>query len=105
MERYVEDLIRNKDFKISMKRLKKVDKNPDGMYDTWTKKEKDKHDYVSKELSEIIDGYDKLRRRCNKLFSEDYFKIKNAISENYKLDGEQIGYIECLLILNFIFLW
>ncbi len=96
MERYVEDLIRNKDFLRKLKRLRKTNKYPEGMYDTWTEEEKAESDYINKELSEIIDGYNKLRKRTNKLMVDNHWKVKTIISEIYNLDNEQISYIETL---------
>ncbi len=97
MERYIEDLIRNKDFQKKIKHLKRNNKNPKGMYDTWTAKEKAKNDYLNKELGEILDAYEKLRKRCNKVMGSDYWDTKSVISEVYNLDGDQISYIESLL--------
>lgn len=97
MERYINDLIRNKDFQRKIKKLrKKSRKYPEGMYDTWTKDEQEKHDRINREIGEIIDGYEKLRKRCKKLFGDDFSKIQSTISEVYELDVDQIGYIECL---------
>ncbi len=96
MERYIEDLIRNKEFQRKIKRLRKNDKHFKGMYDTWTDEDKVKDDYINKELGEIINAYDKLRKRCNKLMITDYSKSQEAISTIYNLDMEQIAYLLCL---------
>lgn len=96
MERYIDDLIRNKEFLSKIKRLRRNNKNPDGMYDTWTNEEKANHEYINKELTEIIDAYNKLRKRTNKLMIDDYWKTRQGISQKYNLDSEQINYIECL---------
>ncbi|MFM7088228.1 MAG: hypothetical protein ACKOW9_01700 [Candidatus Paceibacterota bacterium] len=107
MERYIEDLIRNKDFLKKIKRLRKNTNYPEGMYDTWTDEERQRHDYINKEFGEIIEEYKKLRKRTNKLMSDDYWRSKMVISEIYNLDNEQINYTEALLnpkkndLLNF----
>ena len=95
MERYIEDLIRNKDFLRKLKRLRKNHKY-EGMYDTWTEEEKKKRAYFDKEIGEILDAYNKLRKRTNKLVVDDYLKTRSVISEVYNLDSEQISYIETL---------
>lgn len=97
MERYVNDLIRNKDFLRKIKKLRKNNIYPKGMYDTWTKEEQENHDYVSKELNEILAGYETLRKRCKKLMDGGSWKIRKTLSEVYGLDTYQIGYAECLL--------
>jgi hypothetical protein len=75
MERYIEDLIRNKDFLRSIRKLRKTDDSPDGMYDTWTPEERAKSDYFNKEISDILDSYNKLRKRTNKLMVNQHWRI------------------------------
>ncbi len=70
MMHYIEDVIRNKHFLKRLKQLRKSANPLDdtkGTYDGWTSEQKKRHDWVNKELGEIIGGYEKLRKRCNKL--------------------------------------
>lgn len=88
MERYIQDLIRNKEFIGMMKRLKRLSNKMALEY---------KHKLMDKEYNEIILEYKKLRKRSSKFFDDDYFRLKNRISETYYLDNYQMIYIECLL--------
>lgn len=103
METYINKLVRNKNFRAQMKKListgKKVS-SPKGKYDEWSLQERINHDRINVEISEIIDGYETLRKRCKKIFSDDYFKNKNNISENYYLDNYQIEYIRAIIAKN-----
>lgn len=89
MERYIEDLIRNKEFLTKMKRLKKYNEH---LYD-----KKDEDIDFNKEIGEIITSYEKLKRRCNKLLNDGYMRTKTEISETYSLDMYEIAYIESIL--------
>lgn len=103
MKRYINDLIRNKPFVKSVKKLLKIrqkDEPTPYKYEDMTPEQKSKHDYVNKEIGEIIKGYEKLRKRCKKLLRDDYMKIATDIAEEYGLDGIQIQYIEHLLANN-----
>lgn len=92
MERYIQDLIRNKEFRRKIKRIRKLSRTPTGMYDTWTAKERLEHDRINDELSEIISLYEQLRKRCKKIMNDRNWKIKKGISETYLIDGDQINY-------------
>lgn len=96
MERYIEDLIRNKDFKRKLKRLRKAHEVIEGMYDEWPEDKKLEHDNINTEIGSILNEYEILRKRCRKLFENEYNKVMNAISEKYQLDGDQLAYIESL---------
>jgi hypothetical protein len=97
MNKYVEDLIRNKDFREKIKLLiKKHRKFTSGDYNNWTDKEKQEHDEMNIKIGEILDEYEILRKKCKKLFRNDYTKMSEWISEVYLLDSEQINYIQSL---------
>lgn len=100
MKRYVNDLIRNKPFVKSIKKLLKIRNKEKGQpvrYEDMSKEQKARHDYFNKEIGEIIDGYERLRRRSRKLLHDDYMRIASAISNEYSIDGSQIQYIEYLV--------
>ncbi len=92
MLRLVDDLIRNKLFMRSLKRVirarnklyKQYDK---GGYKEWTKEEQAEHDFINKELGEIIDEYEKLKRRTHKVLHDKQYKVKEKIASVYGLDG------------------
>lgn len=85
MERYIDDLVRNEEFIRDMKLLRKYN---EGIQNT---------DIDIKEITDIIDGYEKLRKRCNKIFKDKFMKKRAEISENYKLDSDELFYAEALL--------
>lgn len=99
MRRYIADLVRNKGFKRKFKRLERASKKdfPAGMYDTWTPAQQKKHDAINKEIGELIDGYELLRKRCKKLFKEGGFKEQRTLAEVYGLDNDLTGFVRALL--------
>ncbi len=100
MKLYIEELIRNRPFVRSVKKLMKLarkDKTAFKRYDEMTEEEKTKRDSFNKEIYEILDSYEKLRKRCRKLLCDDYTRIQSAIAEEYSIDGSQIQYIKHLL--------
>ena len=101
MMRYIEDLVRNKHFQRSLKRLRNSHKDistPSGNYYDWPLKEQQKHDYINKELVEIINTYETLRKRCKKLFKDKYWRAKETIAEVYGLDNDEINLAETLFL-------
>lgn len=98
MLRYLQDLIRNKDFQRSLKRYRRISKidMPEGMYPDWTPEQQKEHDRIDDELEEIFDGYEILRKRCKKLFRHDRFKIAEGIANTYGLDYELLGTLNTL---------
>lgn len=98
MLRYLQDLIRNKDFQRNLKRYRHLSKKdmPEGMYQNWTPEQQQKHDYINKEIGEIIDNYEILRKRCKKLLKDNRFKIAEDIADTYGLDYELLGVLETL---------
>jgi len=94
MLRYIEDLIRNKNFKKQMKRLQslqKYDTFPEGHYDTWTPDEQKRHDWINEELGSIIDGYESLRKRANNALRSRADLAKENIALSYGLDNGLIA--------------
>lgn len=93
MLRYINELIRNKNFKRLLKKLKsleKYEKIPEGSYYGWTNAEKAKHDHINDELDSIIAEYENLRKRCRKLLKTKAFGVKEDISSLYGLDNDTI---------------
>lgn len=98
MDRYIQDLIRNKDFLRKMKNLRRANKKePVGMYDTWTEEQKQRSKDFNKEFTEILEQYEKLRKRSSKLLRDKSFIIRESISELYNIDNAQISYVESIL--------
>jgi|GEM_PF-4273262 len=94
MLRYIEDLVRNKDFRKQIKRLRRLDKYtaiPKGHYQDWTSEEQKKHDYINDELGSIINGYELLRKRTNKIIRTKDAIVKENIALNYSLDNSLIS--------------
>ncbi len=96
MERYIEDLIRNKEFLRSIKKLRRTREDVGWEYEKLTEEQKAKQKHFDNEIIEILNDYERLRKRIKKLFEDDYRRIKSSISEAYNLDDMQIGYIEIL---------
>lgn len=93
MLRYIEDLIRNKEFKKLLRRLKKLENKErilKGNYDEWAKEEQLKHDYINNEINSIIEGYENLRKRSQKLFTFKSNNVRRTIASYYGLDSELI---------------
>ena len=89
MMHHIEDVIRNKPF---LKRLKQLRKSVSplnktkGMYDEWTDEQKKWHNWCNKELGEIIDGYEKLRKRCTKILKDKQARKTEQIANEYAFD-------------------
>lgn len=93
MLRYIEELIRNKNFQKDIRRLRRLNRKsevsrPKGLYSTWTSEQKKKSDDFSNECSGIIEGYELLRKRCKKLLRSRGFAQEEKIAYNYGLDLE-----------------
>lgn len=89
--RLIDDLVRNKPFQNSLKRIIKIHSKlsaqfQKGGYNTWTSKERNESNYINNELGEIIREYEKLKRRVNKILHSQEFKIKQNIAWKYGLD-------------------
>lgn len=95
MSRYIDDLIRNKTFLHDLKRLKKAIVKTgiftEGPYDSWSKEEQKRHDAINTEIGAILTEYERLRKRCNKLFHDKPFKIHQKIADTYDLDIELLA--------------
>jgi hypothetical protein len=85
MIRYIDDLVRNEEFKRDMKLMEKY------------RKEMDSKDLDYKELNSIIASYEKLKKRSNKVFKDKFLKKRNEISEKYLIDSHELFYAEALL--------
>jgi hypothetical protein len=99
MLRYLQDLIRNKDFQKSLKRYRRLlnkGKMPEGMYPDWTPEQQKEHDQIDNELGSIFNEYEILRKRCKKLLKGDRFKIAESIADTYGLDYELLGVLDTL---------
>jgi len=98
MLRYIQDLIRNKDFQGSLKRYRRLNKvnMPEGMYPDWTPEQREESDRINKELFEIVNGYEVLRKRCKKLLKGSKFEIAEYIADAYGLDYELLGVLDVL---------
>lgn len=87
---YLEELVRNKHFRMLGKRLRRLSRHknlPEGKYDEWTNEEKKEHDYINNEIGSLIDEYERLRKRCKKLFRDRGFGIREKIASYYGLDN------------------
>src|SRR3989338_8042176 len=81
MLRYIEDLIRNRAF---VRRLNKMKK------DDWLNSRAE-IDKFNREIIEILDGYNSLRKRSKKIFSKGtYWKNAEILAYLYGLDNELI---------------
>jgi hypothetical protein len=92
---YIDDLVRNKNFIRSIKRVKRLQKKnrmPEGSYYTWTKEQQAEHDRINNEAGSVIEAYEKLRKRCKKLLRSDYHISKEKIASEYGLDNDSIAY-------------
>ena len=87
---HIEDTIRNKRFLKRLKQFKKSKNkldNTEGIYNSWTDEQKERHDYMNKELMEIADGYEKLRKRCNKLLYNKRERKAEQIANEFFFDN------------------
>lgn len=99
MLRYLEDLIRNKNFLRTIKKMRKQacrDDEPNNYYEK-SKEQRERHDYINNELGDIINGYEKLRKRCIKVLQTKDFLTKEEIAENYGLDMHLIWLAEAMI--------
>jgi hypothetical protein len=90
MMRYIDDLIRTKDFQKAIKKLRRIEKHyrmPSGKYPDWTPEEQKKHDAINEEISSIIDGYELLRKRCKRLLADKGFLYRKKIAYDFGLDS------------------
>lgn len=91
MLRYLQDIVRNENFKDVLKKLRKTDKKrqqPEGTYYDWTLKQQKEHDAINAELNSIIQGYELLRKRCKKILRDKNFIHRETIASDYGLDYE-----------------
>ena len=66
MMRYIDDLIRTKDYQKAIKKLRKVEKHylmSSGKYKDWTLEEQKKHDAINAEFASIIRIHPKAAKR------------------------------------------
>jgi hypothetical protein len=94
MLRYIEDLVRNKEFRKQIKRLRSLGKysaTPDGYYKDWSPEEQKRHDWINDELGSIINGYESLRKRTNRIIKTKDNLVKENIALNYGLDNNLIS--------------
>lgn len=96
MIRYIGDLVRNKNFQMLLRRLRKYKRHSEGMYQDWTPKEQKEHDRMNREIGSILDGYELLRKRCKRLVKNRQFYIREKIAEEYGLDLYLIMLAEAL---------
>ena len=87
---YLEELVRNKHFKVLAKRVRRLMKSSTRDYSDWTVAEKKEHEHVNSEISSILKGYEVLRKRSNRLLRTKAVKVKERIASTYGLDNELI---------------
>jgi len=100
MMRYLDDLVRTKDFQKAIKKLRRLEKHhvmPAGMYKDWTPEEQKKHDAINNELSSIIDGYELLRKRCRKVLADKAALYQQKIAYDFGLDSSLQNLARALL--------
>lgn len=87
---HIEDTIRNEHFLKRLKQLRKATNPLDktkGMYNEWTDKQKERSDWINKELGEIINDYEKLRKRCQKVMYDKRARKAEQIANEYSFDN------------------
>jgi hypothetical protein len=94
---YIQKLIRNKFFIDELKKIKESDPEPKGMYDTWTKEQKERSDFINKELGGIIEDYLKVKQRCEKLYKDKRWELQEKLTYEYGIDLHLLAYVRCLL--------
>ena len=94
---YINELIRNKFFLDELKKIEESDLEPKGQYDTWTKEQRERSDFINKELGGIIDDYVKVKKRCEKLFKGERWKLQEKMTYEYGIDLNLLTYVRCLL--------
>lgn len=81
--RYIEDLVRNKNFRKDLKRFRNLRKKS-----LKTDISRD----INDELWTIIQGYEELRKRTQKILNDDLFKIREKIADKYGLDFDLVDF-------------
>jgi len=87
---HIEDTIRNQHFLKRLKQLRKATNPLDktkGMYNEWTDEQKERHDWINKELGEIINDYEKLRKRCQRVMYDKRARKAEQIANEYSFDN------------------
>lgn len=87
---HIEDIIRNEHFLKRLKQLRKSTNQLDktkGDYNEWSHQQKARHDWLNKELGDIIDGYEKLRKRCIKVLFDKRARKAQQIADEYAFDN------------------
>ncbi len=102
MLRYIEDLIRNKNFRKDIKKLRQFEKKQNaldgsGNFDTYTPEQKKRHNDFNNEFDFIIKGYELLRKRCKKLLRTKYFIQEEKIASKYGLDLDLLMFAKALI--------
>ena len=93
--RLIDDLIRNKIFLRSLKRVIRLQDKwnemvTKGNYYTWTAEERAKHDHFNNEAGRIIEEYEKLKKRADKIVHSKEYLLKQKIAWRYGLDADLI---------------
>jgi hypothetical protein len=103
MLRYLDDLVRSKDFQKAIKKLRRLEKKveiPSGKYSEWTPEQQRKHDGINAELTSIIDGYELLRKRCFRVMADRYSLYRHKIAFDFGLDGYAQNFAKALVEKN-----
>ena len=95
---YVQKLIRNKFFMDEIKKIDKSDPEPKGgNYSALTKEQQERNDFINKELGGIVEDYVRVKKRCEKLYSEKHFKLREKLTYEYGIDLNLLAYVRCFL--------
>ena len=100
LARYIKDLIRNKPFLKDLKRLKKYENKREPvpqLYVDRTPEQQKESDDFNKEITSIINGYELLRKRTEKLFDSRQLRKRMYIAEKYGLNTKLLGYAQTML--------
>ncbi len=99
---YINKLIRNKFFLDDLKKIDEsdLDLGARGNYDSWTNEQKERNDFINKEIGEIIEDYVKVKERCEKLHKEKSSELREKLTYEYGIDLNVLTYVRCLLDEN-----
>ncbi|MEI6346053.1 MAG: hypothetical protein WCO79_02365 [bacterium] len=87
--RLVDDLVRNRSFMRALKRVIRIENKRHEQYKAehiWTSEETSEHSYFNYEIGRIIDDYEALKKRADKLIHNKEYKIREKLASEYGLD-------------------
>ncbi len=98
MEAYIQELVRNKPFRVALKSTRWPKKlRTVARYDEMTPEQRKAFDRFNAEIGPLLEGYELLRKKAKRIFGGRHFRKAEALAERYGLDQPLATFAEALL--------